>query len=57
MKKGKKIGLALNKKVVSNFHQEKLRGGSSTDRGATASVNCGGTGSPVPTTKSQCCYL
>ncbi|MEL7270263.1 MAG: hypothetical protein AAGL34_11875 [Bacteroidota bacterium] len=57
MKKGKKIGLALNKKVVSNFHQEKLRGGSSTDRGATGSVNCGGTGSPVPTTKSQCCYL
>ena len=29
MKKSKKIGLSLNKKVISNLHQEQLNGGSS----------------------------
>ncbi|NKI30795.1 class I lanthipeptide [Croceivirga thetidis] len=29
MKKSKKIGLSLNKKVISNFQKEQLNGGSS----------------------------
>jgi len=44
MKKGKKIGLSLNKKVISNFTASKLSGGSSEARSRYDDCQNGGGG-------------
>ena len=49
--------LALNKKSISNFTALKLDGGSrGCSLGCSLEGGCG-TGQPVPTTGSKCCYL
>lgn len=49
MKTQKLKGLALNKKVVSNFTQSEITGGGNT--GASYCYACG----QVPTKQSRCC--
>ncbi len=61
MKKGKKIGLSLNKKVISQLKTNSITGGI-TSISAMAGVQCGGgsgsgdTTQPKPTGNSQCCH-
>ncbi|MEO0571336.1 MAG: class I lanthipeptide [Bacteroidota bacterium] len=57
MKKSKKIGLSLNKKVVSHLNAQMLKGGCPTagcSGGCSLAGGCG-TGNPDPVTVSECC--
>lgn len=56
MKKGKKIGLALNRKVISNLHSNSLTGGSNgwTTKGNSLRGGCGGGGASEVMTACDC---